>query len=116
MVEVLLFIVYAMLLAAIVLTLWSALRSLRQRDKSQRVVNNIPAAKIACGAALLLVVCLLLTFLLGGRSSMLINGLAYTHTFWIKAADMFINTTFVLVIVAVVGVVFGTSGINRRLK
>ena len=116
MVDVLFFIVYVVLLAAVALTLWSALKSMRLRDKSQRVVNNVPATRIACGAAALLVVSLLLTFVLGGRSSMLINGLAYTQTFWLKASDMFINTAIVLIVVAIAGVLFGTSGINRKLK
>jgi hypothetical protein len=116
MVDLLLVVLYITLFAAVVLTLWSAVRSIRMRGPFRQVVNNIPATRIACAAALLLAVTMLLTFLLGSSSPMLINGTKYSQTFWLKASDMFINTAALLTAVAVIGVIFGVSGFNRKLK
>ena len=89
---------------------------LRRSGGSSSVVNNIPAARIAWATVALLVGSLLVTFLLGSSKPVLVNGVEYTDTFWLKATDMFINTSFVLLFVAVCGVVFGLSGYNRKLK
>ena len=116
MVDLLLVVLYIALAVTIALAVWSAVRSFRMRGPSQQVVNNIPAAKIAYAAAVLLVVALLLTFLLGSSSPMLINGKKFSQTFWLKASDMFINTAALQTAVAIFGVIFGVSGYNRKLK
>ena len=85
------------------------------RDKAQGKANNIPAAKIAWGTVGLLVASLLATFLLGSAEPVQVNGVAYTDVFWLKATDMFINTSLVLLLVAVCGVAFGLSGYCRKM-
>ena len=92
--------IYVLVLLAAILAVTAIAISLKARDKAQGKANNIPAAKIAWGTAGLLVASLLA---------------AYTDVFWLKATDMFINTSLVLLIVAVLGVAFGLSGYCRKM-
>lgn len=107
---------YLLTAAAAVLAAYAAVMGIRQRDKSSAVVNNIPAALISRATAALLAASLAVTFLLGSSQPVPVNGVEYTDTFWLKATDMFINTSFVLLAVAVAGVAFGLSGYNRKIK
>ena len=116
MVDILLVIIYLLLIGVICVTVFSVWRSLKMSDRSQKLQNRIPVVKIAVGCAVLLVVCLALTFVLGSSQPMLINGESYNQTFWLKTADMFIFTAIILCVVAVAGVGFGLSGYNRKIK
>lgn len=108
--------IYVLVAAAVVLAVASAVVGFRRRDRAAAVVNNVPAAKITWGTAALLVGCLAVTFVTGSAEPVLVNGVEYADTFWLKATDMFINTSIVLLVVAVCGVAFGVSGYNRKLK
>jgi hypothetical protein len=114
LIDIELTVMYVAIFAAVAFSVWSVIRSLRLRDKSQSIVNNIPVTKIAYGCAALLVVCLLLTFLVGSSDPMTVNGQSYTNKFWLKATDMFIFTSLILAIVAAIAVLFGMSGLNRK--
>ena len=59
---------------------------------------------------------MLITFLLGSAEPVMVNGVEFADTFWLKATDMFINTSTVLLLVAVCGVAYGLSGYNRKLN
>ena len=107
---------YVLVSGAVLLAVAAVAVGQRRSGGSSSVVNNIPAARIAWATVALLVGSLLVTFLLGSSKPVLVNGVEYTDTFWLKATDMFINTSFVLLFVAVCGVVFGLSGYNRKLK
>lgn len=107
--------IYVLVLLAALLAVVAVAISFKARDKSQGKVNNIPAAKIAWGTAGLLVASLLVTFLLGSAEPMTVNGVPYADVFWLKATDMFINTSLVLLAVAVCGVAFGLSGVGRKI-
>lgn len=107
--------IYVLVLLAAILAVTAIAISLKARDKAQGKANNIPAAKIAWGTAGLLVASLLATFLLGSAEPVQVNSVAYTDVFWLKATDMFINTSLVLLLVAVCGVAFGLSGYCRKM-
>lgn len=108
--------IYVLVAAAVVLAVVAAVLGFMKRDRSQGTANNIPAARIMWAVAALLFGSLLVTFVSGSSEPVLVNGVKYTDTFWLKATDMFINTSFVLLAVAVCGVAFGVSGYNRKLK
>jgi len=116
MVDVIFFSIYVLLVAAVVMTLCSVYRSVRMSDPSQRVENRIPVRRISWGVAILLVVVLVVTFLLGNSQPMLINGERFSNTVWLKVSDMFIYTAIILGFLAVVAVVFCETGANRKLK
>ena len=114
LIDIELVLVYVVLLIALVFMAGSALRSFRLRDKSQNVVNNIPVTKIGYATLALLIVCLALTFLLGSSQPLALNGERYTSTFWLKAADMFIYTSLILILIAAGAVIYGMSGLSRK--
>ena len=93
---------------------WSAIRSNKASGGGERVVNNIPVRMIgrcvAGGTALALV----LTFLFGSSAPMKINGADYADTFWLKASDMFVATSLLMIVAAVGAVVYGATKYIRK--
>ncbi len=99
--NILLVFVVLVFIAALVLGIWTLTVSIRRKKGEGKVVNGVPVAKIAYCTAGFTVVLLLLTFLLGSSSPLSINGASYTETFWLKTADMFVNTAIVLILIAI---------------
>lgn len=114
MVDALLILIALLLAAALAATAWSIVNSLLRRRAETAVVNGVPARRIAVCTAALLVVSLVLTFLLGSSQPLSINGSSFASPFWLKLTDMFIFTALILILVAVAGVAYGASGLNRR--
>ncbi len=114
--DLLLCYVYLLVAIAVVVALVALARGTRMRNKAERVVNGVPAAKIARGVGLLLVGTLAVTFAVGSAEPLGINGTKYTDTFWLKTTDMFINTSGVLLVVAALAVGYGLSGRNRKAQ
>ena len=104
--EVMLWLMTIGIVAAIGTGVWSAVLTTRARLKGGRVKENARARRIgwltAGGTALLLLV----TFLIASSASLNINGKPFTDTFWLRLADMFIISTAVLIVVAVVALIF----------
>ena len=46
----------------------------------------------------------------------MINGISYTDRFWLKATDGLIISSAILMIIAGCFVIYGMSGVNRKLK
>lgn len=115
--DIVLVFIYALIILSLILVVVAVILSAKTRDWSaQGIVNNVPAAKIALSTAVLLFASLSLTFMLGSNEPLIVNGTKYADWFWLKATDMFINTSLVLLTVAVCGVAFGVSGYNRKIK
>ena len=105
---------YLLLAFALGIAVWAVVRSARTLGKGDRVVNNIPVRMIgrcvAGGTALALV----LTFLFGSSAPMKINGADYADTFWLKASDMFVATSLLMIVAAVGAVVYGATKYIRK--
>lgn len=114
--DLILGILYLMLLATVVATAFSVVRSFRMRDDKVGVENRIPVSRIAWLTAGLLVLLLIVFFAAASTHPLVINGQSYTDTFWLRTSDMLINTSLVLIFVAVCAVLFGISGGARKLK
>lgn len=112
--DVLLYLMYGLVAVAIGVCLVAVYRSFKMRNGSGAEANGIPASRISYGTAGLLVGCLVLTFLFGSSQPMKINGEKFEEVFWLKATDMFINTSIVLIVIAVMAVAAGLSGYFRR--
>jgi len=110
-IDLLLGAIYVLLAAIVLLTGWSLVRSIRLRGK-----DGIRSMRTAAAMVLLLVACLVVTWLLGSTRPLTINGTLYTDTFWLRLSDMLINTSLVLIMVAVGAVAFGYSGLIRKFK
>ena len=114
-IDVLLTSIYALLALTLGLTVWSMLRTLQMRNR-ERLTMGIPAKRIAWSVALLLSATLALTALTADTQPLTINGHTYDSRFWLRVSDMLINTSTVLIVVAVMCVALSALGIGRLLK
>ena len=114
--EVMLWLMYAMLVVALVAAVGSAVRSFRYRSDSIASSNRVPRKWTAWGVVAFTVVLLLVTCLAGSSQPLIINGISYTNRFWLKTTDGLIVSSLVLMFIAACFVVFGLSGMNRKVK
>ena len=115
-IDVLLYVVYALLLVVTGLAIWSAAHRLRCSKKTVEPTRGVPARKIAYAVVIVVAAVMLLTFLVGSSSPMLINGEWFRDTLWLKLTDMFIWTAIILLVLAAIGVALGSAGVGRRFK
>ena len=96
--DVMLWLMYIVLAVALVVTAFSVWHGMRTRRQGDDIVNRVPAGRIGWCVLLGLLLCLVVTFLLGSSDSVITNGQPFTSVFWLKATDMFIYTSIVLII------------------
>lgn len=80
------------------------------------VNKGIPARKIALGVTLLLLLSLTVSYVTASDTSLIINGKLYGDNTWLYIADMLIHTSEVLLVAASAAVIYGMSGINRKIQ
>jgi hypothetical protein len=114
-VEILIISIYVLLTATLLLAVWSMLRSLRLRDRQPKTMG-IPEGKIAWGVFALMTGLLVGTYLLADTSYIYTNGKAFTDPLWLRISDMLINTSIVLISIAVICVIAGAMSLGRKLK
>ena len=100
-----LWLMYIAMAVAIIVTIVSMVRTVRLRTKDEEVVNGVPRTRMAWIIVVAFLFCLVLTFLLGSSEPVRTNGELFTDTFWLKAADMFIYTSLILILGCFAGVV-----------
>ena len=103
--DIMLWLMYIAIVVAVIVTIVSMARTVRLRTKDEEVVNGVPRTRMAWIVIVAFLLCLVLTFLLGSSEPVRTNGELFTDTFWLKAADMFIYTSLILIIGCFVGVV-----------
>ncbi len=103
--DLMLWLMYIAVFAAIAVTIASVVKTLRMRTKDDEVVNGVPQARIAWTTAGCFLLCLLVTWLLGSSKPLFTNGELFASTFWLKTADMFIYTSIILIIGCFAGVI-----------
>lgn len=96
--DVVLWLMYLMIIAAVGVTAYSVWHGMRNRRKGDDIINGVPAGRIGWCVAIALVVCLVVTFLLGSTSPVMTNGKRFADAFWLKTTDMFIYTSILLII------------------
>ena len=96
--DVMLGLMYLMIVAALGVTAYSVWHGMRNRRKGDDIINGVPAGRIGWCVILLLIACLVVTFLLGSSSPIVTNGVLFTDVFWLKVTDMFIYTSILLII------------------
>ena len=98
-VEVVLWAVYALLAVAVGAAVWSAVHGVRTHE---RTIDPLAARRTSLSGyatAALVAVVLIVTFLAGSSKPVLSNGQPFTDTFWLRATDMFIYTSILLICV-----------------
>ena len=100
----------------VLVMLLSVFHTVKIISVKQRVVNGIPTYKITIAVFGTTFLCLVLSFLFGSSESMVINGATYTDKFWLKASDMFVTSSLVLLLAAIGASVFGATRYYRKRK
>jgi len=100
-----LWLMYIAIAVALIVTVVSMVQTVRLRTKDEEVVNGVPRTRMAWIVVVAFLLCLVLTFLLGSSEPVRTNGNLFTDAFWLKAADMFIYTSLILIIGCFAGVV-----------
>ncbi|MBR2292400.1 MAG: hypothetical protein IJ868_08870 [Prevotella sp.] len=103
--DIMLWLMYLALAAAIGVTALSVYKTLRMRTKDDEIINGVAQTRIAWTVAGAFIACLALTFLLGSSAPVTTNGKLFTDVFWLKATDMFIYTSIILIIGCFAGVI-----------
>lgn len=103
--DIMLWLMYIAVVAAIVVTLCSVAKTLRMRTKDDEIINGVPQTRIAWTTAGCFLVCLAVTYLLGSSEPLMTNGTLFASKFWLKAVDMFIYTSIILIIGCLAGVI-----------
>ena len=114
--DVLLIFMWILFGLAVLTMVVSLIRTARTMSVKQRVVNGIPTYKISIAVFGTTLLCLVLSFVFGSSESMVINGTTYADKFWLKASDMFVISSLVLLLVAIGASVFGATRYYRKRK
>ena len=96
--DVMLWLMYIVLAVALCVTAYSVWHGMRTRREGDDIVNRVPAGRIGWCVLIGLFLCLVITFLLGSSKPVMTNGQPFTSVFWLKATDMFIYTSILLII------------------
>jgi len=108
---------WLMVIGAAGVAAWATWQALKKRGKAEKIDDNhIEQKKIEYGVLLGVLALIVLTFLLGSSEPMTINGAPYANAFWLKATDMFIFTSIILILIAVAAVIYGATRYNRENK
>ena len=106
-IDIVLYTIYVLLAAAVLLTVWSVVRSYSKCEaRGTRFENGVPVRRIAWLTAGVLVVTLAVTWLTASTQPLNINGKIYADAFWLRISDMLINTALVLIVIVVGVMVF----------
>ena len=103
--DMMLWLIYLMVAAALGVTAYAVWHGLRNRRKGEDIINGVPAGKIGWCVVIGLAVCLLVTFLAGSTHPVLTNGVRFADSLWLRLADMFIYTSILLIIACFVSAI-----------
>lgn len=108
------FLMAVFLLVAVGVAVAAIAKTVRKTGKGEAVSNGIPVRRIALAIIGVTALLLLSTFMLASTEGLLINGSRFTEALWLRTADMFINTSLGLIVIAVVAVLYGATRYYRK--
>ena len=114
--DVLIGYVYLLTAAAVGVAVFSAIHGIRTRSRQGGVENDVPTARINTITWIITALLLAGSFACATTEPIKVNGKLYSETIWLRLSDMFIVTSGVMILLAVIAVAFGMSGYSRRLK
>ena len=105
--DVMLLLMFVAVVLALAAVAWATFVALRKRSGGvAKIENHVPARSIV------LATLVLLTFLLGSSAPMHVNGQLFDNGFWLRAADMFIVTSGVMLLAG--GIVYAYSELRKK--
>lgn len=114
--DALLILMIVLLIVAAIIGVAAVVIGLKKRDSGDKVINGVPAAKISMLTFGITFVLLLATFIFGSTDSMMINGHQFTDVIALKLTDMFVQTSIIMIVLAVCAVIFGYTRYIRKGK
>ena len=112
--NVLIILMWILFAAALILAIVSIVRSYRNTAKQEAIQNGIPENKIYRTIWLGTLLLLAITFVAGSSTPQAINGNEYNDWTWLKASDMFINTSIAMLLLAFGAVAYGATRYIRK--
>ena len=110
--DTLLIYMYVIVTVAVVIMIISIGFGAWRRGWTIKVKCGVPVTAIVLCVLVLLVITMLTTFAMADTNAITIGGKPYEDTLWLRLSDMFINTTLVLLVVAVLLMVVRRKGDN----
>ena len=105
---------YIVLFLSIAIAVWSLIKEFLLGAQLPSVQNGIKVKLIRNSTFISVPTLLILFFLLGSSSPLKVNGIAFNNAFWLKASDMFISVSILLLFIGIVCATWGTIKIYRR--
>lgn len=102
--------------AACIVAIASSLWFSRCHGSVLNIGGKIPARLISLSVLTILIGTLIITYTTSSDSAILINGKSYNEVSWLCISDMLIHTSEVLLFIALLAILYGMSGINRRIQ
>ncbi len=105
---------YIVLFLSIAIAVWSLIKEFLLGAQLPSVQNGIKVKLIRNTTFISVPTLLILFFLLGSSSPLKVNGIAFNNAFWLKASDMFIFVSILLLLIGIVYATWGTIKSYRR--
>lgn len=105
-----------LMVLAVAATVVSGVRSFAHMHGAGARENGIASMRIALGTAAAVIVVMAATFALAPTGGMSVNGAVYADALWLRMAEMFVDTSLLLLAVAVVAVAYGYMRRASRRK
>lgn len=114
--DVLLSLMCLLLLASFLLAVWAVVHTYRSSGQVDEVSQShgIRGRRISQVTWGVTAVLLIVTFILGSSSPLLVNGQNYQDWLWLKVSDMLVYSTVIMLVVAVASVLFGATRYIRK--
>ena len=108
--------IYLMVVVAIGVTAYSVVHGIRTRGRQGYSENGVAAGRIPIATWVFTVLLLVISFALGSTEPIKVNGKDFCEGIWLRLSDMFIISSGVMILLAILAVAFGMSGYSRRMK
>ena len=105
---------YIVLFLSIAIAVWSLIKEFLLGAQLPSVQNGIKVKLIRNSTFISVPTLLILFFLLGSSSPLKVNGITFNNAFWLKASDMFIFVSILLLLIGIVYATWGTIKSYRR--
>lgn len=112
--DVLLSLMCLLLLVSVLLVIWAIVHTARSSQQDDEVSHGIRERRISQVTWGVTGALLLITFVLGSSSPILVNGQNYQDWLWLKVSDMLVYSAIIMMIIAVVSVLFGATRYIRK--
>ena len=99
-VDIIIILAYISIVTALAATMWAVYLTIRHSRHTDGSLHGIPVRRISICIAAAVLALLVITFALGSSAPLKVNGEQYTDVFWIKASNMLVISSVLLIVTA----------------